>query len=488
MKSIGIIGSGFAALSAACYLSKQGFKVSVYEKNKGLGGRARSFEAEGFTFDMGPSWYWMPDIFEKFFNDFGYSTADFYELKRIDPSYKIFFEDKTSLEIPASYQEIRDLFESIEPGSGEKLDQFLAEAKYKYEAGMNTYVRKPALSFHEFLNFEVISSFWKMDMFSSVEKQVHKLFQSDKLRQILKFPVLFLGATPSNTPALYTLMNYADIKLGTWYPMGGMSRVIDGFVSIAKENGVQFYTDHPVDHISVKANKAQSIISRGKEFIFDTIISGADYHHTEEVLLDEAFRSYDKSYWDSRIMAPSSLLFYVGLDRQVDGLDHHNLFFDKSFDQHAEEIYTNPEWPKEPLFYVCAPSKSDPHVAPKGCENLFILIPLAPDLEDDAKIEDHYFNVVSERIKSFLGIDIREHIVFKRSFSVKDFKEEYNSFKGNAYGLANILLQTAFLKPKMKSKKVKNLFYTGQLTTPGPGVPPSIISGEVVSNLIIKNQ
>ena len=488
MKSVGIIGSGFAGLSAACYLSKKGYHVTVFEKNKQLGGRARSFEAEGFTFDMGPSWYWMPDIFEKFYNDFNHTSSDFYELKRLDPSYKVFFEDQSVVELPASYPELKQLFESIEPGAGEKLDKFLEEAEYKYEAGMNTYVRKPALSFSEFLDYKVISSFWKMDMFSSVEKQVHKLFKSDKLRQILKFPVLFLGATPANTPALYSLMNYADIKLGTWYPIGGMSVVIDAFVSIAKENGVEFHTDHSVDQIVVEGKKAKSIIANGKEFKFDTIISGADYHHTESVLLDESARSYSDTYWDTRTMAPSSLLFYVGLNKEIEGLDHHNLFFDRKFDQHAEEIYTHPQWPKDPLFYICAPSKTDPNVAPSGCENIFILIPLAPDLNDDNNLYDKYFDIISERVKSFLGVDIRDHIMYKKVFSVDDFKKEYNSFKGNAYGLANTLLQTAFLKPKMKSKKVDNLYYTGQLTTPGPGVPPSIISGEVVCNLLIKNQ
>jgi len=467
-KDVIVIGGGFAGLSAACYLAKAGKKVTLLEKNSALGGRCRSFEAEGFTFDMGPSWYWMPDVFERFFQNFGHTTSDFYELKRLDPSYQVIFEDGDIMKMPADYNQLRDLFESYESGSAKKLDQFLADAAYKYEVGLGEYVQKPSLSITEFMDWRVVSTFMKMDLFSNISKEIRSKFSNPKLIELLEFPVLFLGAKPQDTPALYSLMNYADIKLGTWYPMGGMAEIPKAMVTIAAELGV-------------------SVSTQDNTYDVDHIVSCADYHHTEVALLKKKHNSYPTSYWDKRVMAPSSLLYYIGVDKKVEGLLHHNLFFDTDFQRHARQIYDNPEWPDRPLFYVCCPSKTDDSVAPQGKENVFILIPLAAGLEDDINKHKELLDLALDRIRLRLGVDLRDHIIYKRSFCLDDFKSEYNSFKGNAYGLANTLMQTAFLKPKMKSKKVDNLMYAGQLTTPGPGVPPSLISGEVVANYIVKN-
>ena len=312
------------------------------------------------------------------------------------------------------------------------------------------------------------------------------MFKSEKLRNILKFPVLFLGATPENTPALYSLMNYADLKLGTWYPVGGMFEVIDAFYKIGIEQGVEFITNATVTSIILKDGKAAGLKTNIGDYHFDYIVAGADYHHVDQKLLPKAYRNYSKNYWENRSMAPSSLLFYLGLDRKLDGIQHHNLFFDRDFSQHAKEIYTNPAWPTEPLFYVCAPSVTDPSVAPAGKENIFLLMPLAPDITDDNTVREKYFNIMCDRIAEVMAVDIRQHIIYKRSYCIDDFKSDYNAYKGNAYGLANTLKQTAFLKPKLRNKKLSNLYYTGQLTTPGPGVPPSIISGQVVASEIIK--
>jgi phytoene desaturase len=485
MKEIVIIGSGFASLSSACFLGKKGYKVAVYEKNESLGGRCSQYKADGFTFDMGPSWYWMPEVFENFFNAFGKKASDFYELIRLDPSYRVVFGKNDSMDLPSDYQELKDLFNSTEAGSGDKLDEFLAEAEYKYTVGMTEFVWKPGNSIMEFADIRVVKSLFKLGMLQSISSEIKKKFKNEKLVKILEFPVLFLGATPEKTPALYSLMNYADLKLGTWYPMGGMYEIIKAMVSVAESYGVKFYTNAPVKKINIFNGKASSITLFNGEIIkCDTVISGADYQHVEQNLLPEEARVYDEKYWSSRVMAPSSLLFYIGIDRKISGLKHHTLFFDRDFKVHAHEIYESPQWPSDPLFYMCSPSVTDSSVAPENCENIFLLMPVAPGLADEPKLHDKYFNIMCDRISEFYGVDIRQHILHKRSFSLNEFKSRYNAYKGNAYGLANTLMQTAFLKPKIKSAKVSNLYYTGQLTSPGPGMPPSIISGQVVANMV----
>lgn len=486
---VGIIGSGFAGLSAACTLAKAGYAVKVFEKNELPGGRARKFEEQGFVFDMGPSWYWMPEVFEQFFNKFGKKASDYFELVRLDPSYSVILGKDNEIKIPASFEELQQIFENIEAGSAQKLDAYLAEAEYKYKVGMAEFVWKPGDSILEFADMRVLSSIFKLDMLTSIAEQVRSNFTHPALRQILEFPVLFLGAKPEKTPALYSLMNYADIKLGTWYPMGGMYKVIEAMVSIAKELGVEFHLSTEVKYIDVPNGKAKSIGTDKGEFLVDYVVAGADYHHVEQTLLPLKSRVYDEKYWQARTMAPSSLLFYLGYSDIKSGLLHHNLFFDKDFGQHAIEIYDKPCWPTDPLFYLCCPSKTDESIAPKGCENIFLLVPIAPGLENDTpEIREKYFDILCQRIMELKGIDLKENLIFKKSYCINDFKDDYNAFKGNAYGLANTLKQTAFLKPKIKSKKVSNLFYAGQLTSPGPGVPPSLISGQVAAGLIIQDK
>lgn len=481
-----VIGSGFAGLSAAASLAKEGFQVTVLEKNSVAGGRARKFEADGFMFDMGPSWYWMPDVFEQFFARFGKKTSDYYDLVRLDPSYSIIFGPGEQMDLPASMQGLYDLFERYEPGSSANLGKFLAEAKYKYEVGMSDFVHRPSHSIWEFADIRILMSLFRLQMFKSVSSHIRKLFKNEHLVQLLEFPVLFLGATPEKTPALYSLMNYADMALGTWYPMGGMHKIVEGMVRLAEELGVDIRLNEEVRSIYVPNGHAAKVITQNGEYEADVVVAGADYHHVDQQLLDPHLRNYDAKYWDKRVMAPSSLLFYLGVNKRVKNLHHHNLFFDADFPLHAREIYETPKWPSNPLFYVCAPSVTDPSVAPEGCENLFILIPLAPGLDDDDATRQKYYHIAMDRLEQYVGEDIRSHVIYHRSYAHRDFQSDYHAFKGNAYGLANTLLQTAFLKPGLKSKKVNNLFYTGQLTTPGPGVPPSLISGQVVAGEIIK--
>ncbi|WP_114778679.1 phytoene desaturase family protein [Botryobacter ruber] len=485
-RKVVVIGSGFSGLSAAASLAQAGYAVTVLEKNATPGGRARSFSDSGFTYDMGPSWYWMPDVFESFFQKFGRSAADYYHLKRLDPSYKVVFGKDDALEVPASLPQLRAVFEQLEQGSAKALDRFLEQAAYKYKVGINQLVYKPGRSVTEFLSLRLLLDVLRMDVFQSFSKHIRRYFSHQKLLKLMEFPVLFLGALPENTPALYSLMNYADISLGTWYPMGGMYKIIEGMVQVAEEQGVRFCYNQDVREIKVVQGKATEVLTSTGAFEADIVVASADYHHVEQKLLAPAWRSYSDSYWNSRVMAPSSLIFYLGVSKRLQGLNHHNLFFDEDFGPHAHEIYTDPKWPAKPLFYVSAPSVTDSSVAPAGCENLFILIPVAPGLEDTEEMREKYYHLVMERLKHHTNQEIRSAVVYKRSYAHHDFIADYNAFKGNAYGLANTLLQTALLKPRLKSKKVNNLYFTGQLTVPGPGVPPSLISGQVVASEVVK--
>ena len=482
-----VIGSGFAGLSAATFLSKSGWQVDVIEKHEQAGGRCRHFKTEGFTFDMGPSWYWMPDVFERYFAQFNKKVEDYYKLIRLDPSYRIYW-DKDHMDVPADYAALKQLFETLEPGAGEQLDAFMKEAEYKYRVGINKLVFKPGQSLLEFIDFDLILGLFKLDVFRDIKAHIAKYFQHPKIRQMMEFPVLFLGALPENTPALYSLMNYADIKLGTWFPEGGMYKIVEGMQKLAEEEGVKFHFNSNVNAIIVENGVAKGVSIDGAAPIYaDVVIGAADYHFIETKLLEPQFRSYSEKYWDKRVMAPGCLIFYVGINRKIPGLLHHSLFFDVPFNEHAKEIYTNPSWPKEPLFYLSATSVTDPTQAPSNGENLFFLMPIAAGLDgDDEKVRAHYFEILCDRLKDRTGVDIREHVVYKRAYCNADFISDYNAFKGNAYGLANTLMQTAILKPSCKSKKVKNLYYTGQLTVPGPGVPPSLISGEVIAGLVNK--
>jgi phytoene desaturase len=480
-KHVVVIGAGFAGLSAACVLAKAGYKVTVLEKNDQPGGRARVWEKNGFKFDMGPSWYWMPDVFENFFALFGKTPQDFYKLKRLDPAYRIYFGKDDVLDVPASMPELEAVFESIEPSSSVGLRKFLAQAEYKYKVGMGEYVFRPSHSITEFIDLNLIRKSFSMQLLTSMSKHVRKYFKEAKLLKLLEFPVLFLGGRPQDTPAMYSLMNYADLVLGTWYPMGGMNEIVKAMVKVAEELGVEIKLHTEVIKIETADKLVGQIITDKGNFKVDFVITGADYEHSDQQLLDKPDRNYDRKYWDTRVMSPSSLLFYIGVDKKVEGIEHHNLFFDEDFEQHAKEIYKTPKWPEKPLFYVCCPSKTDDSVAPEGCENLFFLMPLAPGLEDSEVLRDEYFELLLHRFEKITAQSIHNNIIVKRSYAMNDFKTDYHSFKGNAYGLANTLGQTAFFKPAMRAKHIRNLLYIGQLTVPGPGVPPALISGQVAA-------
>ena len=480
---VNIIGSGFSSLAASCYLAQAGFEVTVFEKNNYLGGRARQLNRDGFTFDMGPTWYWMPDVFEKFFNDFNKKPSDYYTLEKLNPAYSVYFDKLDKIDISGDFDEIIETFEREEKGSSKKLKSFMKTASDNYDIAIKDLVYQPGETISELISLKTIS---RLSQFiKTISSDVKTTVSSPRLKSILEFPVLFLGAKPSNTPAFYNFMNYADFGLGTWHPQGGMYKVVEGMVELARSLGVKFKTNSDVQEIVLHRNRVKGMKVNGDLEKCEIVLSGADYAHTE-TLLPKEFTQYKRDYWKKKTFAPSALLFFVGFDSALKNVIHHTLFFDTDFEIHAVDIYDKPKWPENPLFYASFPSKTDNTVAPEGKEAGIFLIPLAPGLEDTNELREQYFDLIMNRLEKLTDQEIRSKILFKESFGIQDFIKDYNSYKGNAYGLANTLRQTAFLRPKLKSKKVKGLYFTGQLTVPGPGVPPSLISGKLTADLIEK--
>ncbi|UYQ95728.1 phytoene desaturase family protein [Chitinophaga horti] len=480
-KKIAIIGAGFSGLSAAAYSAQAGHEVHVFEKHDGPGGRARQLKTDnGYTFDMGPSWYWMPDIIEQFFQDFGYSASNFYELVSLNPQFDIIFADG-SLEVPSDYQALKAVCEQLEPGAGKKLDAFMVAAKYKYQTGMLQFVQKPCHSWWEFVSPSIAASALKLDLLSNFRRYVKRYFSHPWLVSLMEFPVIFLGASPQKIPAMYSLMNYGGYVLGTWYPMGGMFELVRAMQEVGERQGVKYHYNQPVTNISTADGMVKGLVINGEMHHFDAVIASSDYHHTETMLKPE-LRNYDEKYWAGRTFAPSCLIYYLGFRQRLPRLKHHTLFFEEELDAHIDDIYEHKTWPRKPLFYACCPSKTDPSVAPEGHENLFLLMPLATGLKDDEATREQYFQHMIASLERYTGVSHLANLIdYKQAYCVQDFIQDYNAYAGNAYGLANTLSQTAVGKPAMRNKRLSNLFYTGQLTVPGPGVPPSIISGKIAA-------
>lgn len=483
--SIIVIGSGISGLAAAAVLARSGARVTVLERNAQIGGRARTWAENGFTFDMGPSFYWMPDVFERFFARFGARTADHYALTRLDPSYRIIFGPGETWDLPAGRDAVAARFEQEEAGASRALHAFLDDAARKYALGMQDAVYLPSLSWREYLRPQLLAGLLRTTALRPLRRHVQHHFQSARIRQVLEFPALFLGASPARTPALYSLMNHADIDLGTWYPMGGMGRVMQAMRTLAEAQGAEIRTGVPVTRIQVSQGRVTGVATRSGALSADVVLATADYHHVEQELLDPPHRSYPARHWAACSMAPSTLLFFIGLDRRLPGALHHTLFFDAPFDDHLADVFHHQRWPRSPLFYLSCTSVTDPSTAPAGCENLVLLIPIASGAKDTEELREAYFHAVADRIHLRLGLDIRRHLVVKRSYCVNDLKQDYNAFRGNAYGLASTLMQTGPSRPRLKSRKARNLYFAGQLSVPGPGMPPALISGQVAADLIL---
>ena len=482
-----IIGAGFGALGSACILGKAGWKVTVLEKNESIGGRATTFKAKGFTFDRGPSWYLMPDVFEHFFELFDEDITKLLKLKKLMPSYRIFYKDlDEKVDIYSDLKKDIPTFEKIEKGAGAQLEKYLDQAGYQYEVAKDRFMYKNYDSFRDFFTKEVATEGRKLSAFKNMDRYVSGYFKTEQLQKIMQYPLIFLGSSPYNTPAIYNIMSHIDFDMGVYYPQGGIYEITNALVAVAKKYGVTFKTNSDVQKIIVEDGKAVGVKVNSKELRGDIVISNADIQHTEQKLLDEKYRQYSESYWKKRTLAPSALIIYLGVDKQYDSLTHHNLLFSKDWKKNFADIFDQPQWPDDPSVYICAPSKTDPSVAPKGMENMFVLVPIAAGLDYTEKQLEAYADKILATMEKEMDLpDLRKHIIYQKNFSVKDFKARYNSYQGTALGLAHTLRQTAIFRPKNISKKVADLYYVGAGTNPGIGMPITLISAELLYKRII---
>lgn len=483
-----VIGSGFGGLGVAAMLAKKGYQVDVYEKNESLGGRASVFEANGFRFDMGPSWYLMPDVFDDFFALFGEKASDYLDLVRLTPSYRVFFKDKAQVvDIHSDLTRDAQTFESFEPGAGARLAEYVRQAKRKYEISIGEFVYKNYDKFTDFLTFRMATEGWKLSVFSTMEQYVARFFRNPDLRKMLQHTLLFLGNSPKNAPALYSLLSYVDLGQGVFYPQGGIHEIVKAIVKVGEKHGVRFHVNSPVAGIVTESGVARGIRLESGEIVeADLVVSNADLHHTEMSLLSAEDREHDEKYWDKRVMAPSAFLLYLGTNKKFSSITHHNLLFSQDWDLNFKEIFDAPRLPTDPSFYVCAPSVTDASVAPEGCENLFVLVPIASDLKNSSDELDAYEDRILSTMEREMGMEgLKASIVYKRRFGVSDFAERYNSYRGSGLGLSHTMMQTAIFRPNTFSKKVKNLYFVGASTNPGIGMPMCLISAQLVYKRVI---
>lgn len=485
-KKIIIIGSGIGGLAAAALLAKEGNQVTVFEKNEQPGGRASVLEEKGFRFDMGPSWYMMPEVFEKYFNEFQKTTADFFTLKQLTPQYRVFFEDKTHIDITGDVQKDRRTFEKLEPGAAKKFDQYLSESQKKYDIAMHDVLYKNIDSIKDMLSWQMAKEGSKLGIFLPMQTYIQKFFHHPKILQILEYNLVFLGCSPSNAPSLFSLMAHVDFNLKVWYPSGGIASIVNALVELGKMHNVQYHFDSPVDLIQVEGEKVTGVSVKKKFFPADIVVSNSEYAFTEDILSDQTKRTYSKHYWNRKIFTPSAFLLYLGVKGQIPELIHHTLYFGRDWKEHFRDVFDHPRWPVEPSIYINKTSATDKTVAPKNHENLMILVPVAPGLTENEHWKEKYAEYIISYIDSHLGTKIAKNIVYQKIFSVSDFQSRYNAYKGNALGgLAHTLFQSALWRPKNQSKKLSNLYFVGANTNPGIGVPPAMISAHLLRDKII---
>ncbi len=483
-KHICIIGGGFGGLSAAALLASRGFEVSLLEKNAGLGGRGQVWRQDGFVFDMGPSWYLMPEVFDHFFELLGKKREDYYQLQKLDPYYRVFFSKDEIVDINSNFDQTCETFEGFEKGAGNRLRDYVESARYKYDVAMRDFLYTEYRSVFQFLNRRLLTEGLRLNVFKSLDKFVQKFFSDRRARQILEYAMVFLGASPDNAPGLYSIMSHIDLNLGVFFPRGGMAALVDGFRRLAEDFGVKIYTNCEVLELQVENSQVTKAITKQGDFSADVFLANADYQHVDQKLLPKKYRTYSPAYWEKRVMAPTMFIIYLGLNRKVPELVHHNLYFSDPWSEHFDQIFKRPEWPENPCYYVSCASYDDPEVAPEGKENIFFLVPVAPDMEDSDDVREKYAEKILDHFEDLTGTTIRDAIEIRRLFSHRDFRSEYNAYKGSALGMAHTLNQTAVFRPSHRSKKLKNLYYSGQYTHPGVGVPMTIISSQVIGGKI----
>lgn len=485
-KKIIVIGAGFGGLAAAALLAKNGYDVTILEKNSQPGGRAMVYQDQGYSFDMGPSWYMMLEAFDRYFAEFKKKTSDFYETIRLDPSYRVFFGKDDFVDIHADIADNYPLFDKLEPDGAHKLKRYLEKSKHQYNLALNNFIYRDYDTLPEIVNKDIFLKGLRLNIYKSFENYTRAFFISQKARKLIEYSIAFVGGGPAISPAVYSLLSHADLNLGIWYPLGGIGKIIDSLVQLGKQHGVEIKVNHEVQHIRVKDKQATGVDTTKDFFPADGVLVSADYHHTETQLLDPQYQSYPEKYWEKKVLAPAGFRIFIGLDKKLDMVRHHSLYFNKDWDSYFAEVYgAHTAWPQDPSYYVCCPSKNDPSVAPAGGECFSILVLVAPGLEDTPEIRESYSNQILDHFEQLMGENINDSIVVKKIFTINDYMSTYNAYKGTALGMAHTLRQTAMLRPKHHSKKVKNLYYCGHYTHPGIGVPVTLISAQLATQKMV---
>lgn len=487
---VAIIGAGLGGLATACYLAKDGHKVTIYEKNPIPGGRAMVFSEKEFTFDMGPSWYWMPHIFEKFFNDFGKKVQDYYTLERLSPSYRVFFSEKEQYDIPSELSEFYSLIETFEPGSSQRLKRILDNGRYLLQTAEKRFLYRAYPNIFSMLIKELILDGIRTMAFVPLDWLIKKNFKNEKLRKLVTWHSLFLGASPNNLPALYSFILNVDFEMGTWYPQGGMYQIVQGIVALATELGVTIQTNTEISSLNIQhGNITEAIDKDGNRITADLFIANADYHHVETALLPNNYRSISAKQWKNKTISPSTLLFYIGINTKLKNSLHHNYYFSlETWDDHFNSLFgPQKKWPTGiPSYYFHATSKTDHQMAPIDGESIFVLIPVASGLADTEAVREDIFDRVVSHMELLTQTPIKKHIVFRKIHGQTEHTQLYNAYLGNNFGLAQTLFQTGAWRPYNKSNKVNNLYFVGHYTHPGIGLPMVLISGYVTAQLIKK--
>jgi phytoene desaturase len=482
-QSIAVVGAGFGGLSAAAYLGTAGADVTVYEKQPAVGGVAGRLVDDGFRFDTGPSWYLMPGVFEEFFGDFGHDPAEFYNLVRLDPNYRVFWTDGDRVDVPADPAVAAELFESYEPGGGDAFDRYLQQSEEAYEIGMNRFVRPGRSRLREFLSVDVLRSAKGLRFLGTMDDHVASYFDNPKLQQLLQYTLVFLGGSPYNTPALYTLMSHVDFGLGVYYPMGGMRTVVEGVATVAREQGATVHTDQPV--VSLQPGpEGIAVETTDGTTEHDRVVCNAPPAHVEQDLIEGASVSRRAGYWEDRTVGPSAFMLYLGVEGSVESLEHHTLVLPLDWGEHFSSIFDDPAWPENPAYYLNVPSQTDPAVAPKGHETVVILVPVAPGLHDSAPKREQFRDKILSDIAETTGVDLRGRIRVEHSTCVSDYASRFNKQRGTALGLAHTLGQTGPLRPGNRVPGVDRLYYVGGDANPGIGVPMCLLSGKHVAEAI----
>ena len=484
--SILIVGAGIGGLSLAAILADAGKDVTIIEKNSTPGGRARVYQEKGYTFDMGPSWYIMPDIYEKFFQELGLSIEDCYDLVRIDPSYRIFFKNREQIDVSSKIEENIELFGKMEENGGEKLRRYLEKAGRDYRIAVDELLMRDYDQLRNLIDGKLIREGLKLPLFGNIDDYISGIFSSEEAKRVLEYSIGFIGGSPRNTPSIYYIMNHVDLKLGVWYPMGGIGKVVEKLYELCVEKGVKFKFDEIVTKVLSENGKAIGVETSKGVYKSDRVVINADYPFAELNLLDETERTYETKYWESKLFAPSALVIYIGLMRKLNNLEHHNLYLAGDWSLGFNTLYdlNDPEWPGNVSYYVNVTSRTDPSVAPKNGETVFILIPTPDDFEDTPESREALYRKIVGHIEETMGEEIIGNEVVKSIFGPNDFVQDYNAYKGTSLGLVHTLTQSAIFRPSHRSKKLKNLYYNGHYTHPGIGVPLVLISSQILAKTL----